>query len=55
MPFLRGKEIARQLDAVKDEVEELENEYLQSNFMEAIKALKEMNSHLDSFELALAK
>ena len=55
MPFMRGKEIARKLAAVKAEAETVENEYFQSKLLEALKAMEQMNSHLDSIELALAK
>ena len=48
-------DIERELTAVETEVQQLENKCLQSKFMEAIKALGQMNRHLDSIELALAK
>ena len=55
MPFMRGKEIARKLAAVKAETENLDNEYFQAKLLEALQAMEQMNSHLDSIELALAK
>ena len=48
-------DIERELDAVEAEAKTLDNEYFQQKVLIAIQGLRQMNSHLDSIELALAR
>ena len=48
-------DIERELAAVEAEAETLDDEYFQRKVLMAIQGLRQLNSHLDSIELALAR